>query len=126
MVDSWWTFGRQNSCAREIHYLHYSTDEIRCKSTKPLQCPYKYPTKSLHFLYWHLAGGVAFSKYNFEKFKGLGIIPTSNLAKWGPGSTACKVVNVYTFTLLANLQNLYRFALLAKLVLFRFCIAHYK
>ena len=126
MVDSWWTFGRQNLLACEIHHLHYSTDEIRCKSTKPLQCPYKYPTKSLHFLYWHLAGGVAFSKYNFEKFKGLGIIPTSNLAKWGPGSTACKVVNVYTFTLLANLQNLYRFALLAKLVLFRFCIAHYK
>ena len=126
MVDSWWTFGRQNSCAREIHYLHYSTDEIRCKSTKPLQCPYKYPTKSLHFLYWHLAGGVAFSKYNFEKFKGLGIIPTSNLAKWGPGSTVCKVVNVYTFTLLANLQNLYRFALLAKLVFFRFYFAHYK
>ena len=100
------------------------------KSVANLQNLYNISTNTLQNLYTfstrHLARGVAFSKYNFEKFKGLGIIPTSNLAKWGPGSTACKVVNVYTFTLLANLQNLYRFALLAKLVLFRFCIAHYK
>lgn len=99
MVDSWWTFGRQNLLACEIHHLHYSTDEIRCKSTKPLQCPYKYPTKSLHFLYWHLAGGVAFSKYNFEKFKGLGMFPNKKLGKVGPRFhclQSSKCIYVYT------------------------------
>ena len=100
------------------------------KSVANLQNLYNIPTNTLQNIYTfstgHLAGGVAFSKYNFEKFKGLGIIPTSNLAKWGPGSTACKVVNVYTFTLLADLPNLYRFALLAKLEFLDFYFAYYK
>ena len=72
-----------------------------------LQNLYNIPTNTLQNIYTfstgHLAGGVAFSKYNFEKFRGFGMFPTSNLAKWGLSSTACKVVNVYTFTLLAKL-----------------------
>ena len=115
----------------KIRLLQKSTTYTLTLMHFPAKCqnPYNIPTDMLQnpytFSTGRLAGGVAFSKYNFEKFKGLGIIPTSNLAKWGPGSTACKVVNVYTFTLLANLQNLYRFALLAKLV-FLILLAYYK
>ena len=60
-----------------------------------LQNLYNIPTNTLQNIYTfstgHLAGGVAFSKYNFEKFKGLGMFPNKQLGKqWSPGSTACQ------------------------------------
>ena len=97
-------------------YLYFITFENLPQWTKGRQLVDKISTKPLHNIDRVLAEGVASLKCNLKKSKGLGCCPTSNLAKWGPGSTACQVVNVYTFTLLADLQNLYRFALLATFV----------
>ncbi|MBE5866143.1 MAG: hypothetical protein E7292_08020 [Lachnospiraceae bacterium] len=81
----------------------------------PAKCqnPYNIPTATLQkpytFALMHLAGGVAFSKYNFEKFKGIGMLP--NKLQSG---------KVYTFALLAGLRNwrvVRTYALLATLVI---------
>lgn len=102
-MDKWWTFGGHlvDKIRVPVKFTTYTI--ARMNFVANLQNLYNIPTNTLQNIYTfstgHLAGGVAFSKYNFEKFRGFGMFPNKQLGKVGPQFhrlQSSKCIYVYT------------------------------